>query len=66
MNSIAMYVLVHVAADYIAGALQIHLGRGIFESLGREIAPVILGATTLFILWLMLVWMYRRQLFLRI
>jgi heparan-alpha-glucosaminide N-acetyltransferase len=66
MNSIAMYVLVHVAADYIIGSLQIHLGRGIFESLGREIAPVLLGATTLFILWLVLVWMYRRQLFLRI
>jgi predicted acyltransferase len=66
MNSIAMYVLVHVTADYIAGSLQIHFGRGIFQSLGREIAPVILGATTLFILWLMLVWMYRRQLFLRI
>jgi predicted acyltransferase len=66
MNSIAMYVLVHVAADYIIGSLQIHLGRGIFESLGREIAPVVLGAATLFILWLMLLWMYRRQLFLRI
>ena len=66
MNSIAMYVLVHVAADYTIGSLQIHLGRGVFEMLGRELAPVTVGATALFILWLILFWMYRRQIFLRI
>jgi predicted acyltransferase len=66
MNSIAMYVLVHVAADYIIGSLQIHLGRGVFEMWGRQLAPVTLGATTLVIMWLILLWMYRRQIFLRI
>jgi predicted acyltransferase len=66
MNSIAMYVLVHVAADYIIGSLRIHLGRGIFEMFGPALAPITVGATTLFIMWLILFWMYRRQIFLRI
>jgi heparan-alpha-glucosaminide N-acetyltransferase len=66
MNSIAMYCLVHVATDYTEGALQIHLGRRVFESFGRAFAPIVLGATTLFLFWLVLLWMYRRQIFLRV
>jgi predicted acyltransferase len=66
MNSIAMYCLVHVATDYTIGALQIHLGRRMFESFGRVFAPVLLGGTTLVIFWLVLLWMYRRKVFLRI
>jgi len=66
MNSIAMYCLVHVATDYTVGALQIHLGRRVFESFGRAFAPVLLGGTTLVIFWLVLLWMYRRKIFLRI
>jgi predicted acyltransferase len=66
MNSIAMYVLVHVTADYIGGALRIHLGRGTFEFPSPAFAPIIVGAATLVILWLMLFWMYRRRIFLRI
>ena len=66
MNSIAMYCLVHVATDYTVGALQIHLGRRLFESLGRPFAPIALGTTTLAIFWLVLFWRYRRKIFLRI
>jgi predicted acyltransferase len=66
MNSIAMYVLVHVADAYIARALRIHLGQGFVEMFGPAFAPVVLGASTLGILWLMLYWMYRRRIFLRI
>ena len=66
MNSIALYCLVHVATDYTVGALQIHLGRRLFESLGSPFAPIALGATTLAIFWLVLFWMYRRKIFLRI
>jgi predicted acyltransferase len=66
MNSIAMYVLVHVTADYISGALRIHLGRGVFDLFGGAFAPITTNAATLAILWLMLFWMYRRKIFLRI
>jgi heparan-alpha-glucosaminide N-acetyltransferase len=66
MNSIAMYFLVHVIDGYIVEALRIHLGRGIFDMFGRAFAPIIAGAATLGILWLMLWWMYRRKIFVRI
>jgi heparan-alpha-glucosaminide N-acetyltransferase len=66
MNSIAMYVLVHVGADYTFQSLRIHLGSGLFEAAGPAFTPVFLGAATLAIFWLILWWMYKRRLFLRI
>lgn len=66
MNSIAMYFLVHVTEDYIGNALHIHLGGGPFEVLGPAFSPILTGAATLAILWLMLLWMYRRKIFIRI
>jgi predicted acyltransferase len=66
MNSIAMYVLVHVATDFVGRALRTHLGTAPFEAAGAVFAPVVLGAATLGIFWLILWWMYRRQIFLRI
>ena len=66
MNSIAMYVLVHVADDYIVRMLQIHLGRGMFEAFGPAFAPITLGAATLVIFWLILLWMYKRKIFVRV
>lgn len=66
MNSIAMYVLVHVTEQYIASAFRIHLGRGPFEVFGPAFAPITTGAAVLLILWLGLWWMYRRRIFLRI
>ena len=65
-NSIAMYVLVHVAHDYMTRSLTIHLGRGPFEALGPAFAPITLGAATLLIFWLILYWMYRNRVFVRI
>jgi predicted acyltransferase len=65
-NSIAMYVLVHVATDYLNRSWLIHLGRGPFEVLGPQFVPVLLGACTLFVFWLMLAWMYRHRVYIRI
>ena len=66
MNSIAMYVLVHVAADYIERAFLIHAGAAPFDVFGTLFRPILLGAGTLAIFWLILFWMYRHRLFLRI
>jgi heparan-alpha-glucosaminide N-acetyltransferase len=66
MNSIAMYFFEHVFVDDINAALRTHLGRGIFDVFGRAFAPITIGAVTLTILWLILWWMYRRKIFLRI
>jgi predicted acyltransferase len=66
MNSIAMYVLVHITEDYITGAFRTHLGQGVFDVFGPAFAPILAGGATLVILWLMLYWMYRRRVFVRI
>ena len=65
-NSIAMYVLVHVAVDYMERAFVTHLGRAPFEVFGAAAAPVLLGAATLAVFWLILWWMYRNRVFVRI
>ncbi|BDC50099.1 membrane protein [Bryobacterales bacterium F-183] len=66
MNSIAMYVLVHLIDGFLAESLKIHLGRAVFEFFGTALAPVVQGAAVLTLLWMMLLWMYRRKIFLRI
>lgn len=66
MNSIAMYVIVHVAERYTAEALRTHLGKGTFQVFGAAYEPILVGGTSLLIFWLMLYWMYRRKIFIRI
>ena len=65
-NSIAMYVLVHVATDYVTRSLVIHFGTRPFETFGAAFAPMLLGACTLAIFWSILLWMYRHRVFVRI
>lgn len=55
MNSMAAYWIAHVLEEPIASSLRIHLGEAF------AIGPLIL-----FLEWLLLWWMYRRQLFLKV
>jgi heparan-alpha-glucosaminide N-acetyltransferase len=66
LNSIAMYLLVNAAADYLTSSLQIHLGPRVFNLMGEHFAPILTGFVALLIMWLILLWMYRRKIFLRI
>ena len=66
MNSIAMYVLVHTTEDFFGKAVTTHFGKAPFAILGEAFAPMLHGAAVLLILWLILLWMYRRKLFLRV
>ena len=66
MNSIAAYMIAHLFEDFIAKALRTHLGDGVFLAFGPAYEPFLLGAGVLLGYWLILLWMYRRQLFLRI
>jgi predicted acyltransferase len=66
VNSIAMYVIVHVADRYTMEALHTHLGLAPFAILGPAFVPVLTGFTALAIFWLMLWWMYRRTIFVRV
>jgi len=66
MNSIAAYCIAHLFDAFISSSLNIHLGTAVFKALGQAYEPLLHGAAVLFVMWLLLFWMYRRKLFLRI
>jgi heparan-alpha-glucosaminide N-acetyltransferase len=66
MNSIAAYLIAHLFDGFIAKALPRHLGDSLFLAAGPAYKPLLLGLGVLLIEWLLLWWMYRRKLFLRI
>ena len=66
MNSIAMYCLTHLQSDFIAETLKTHLGQHWAERVSPVYAPIIEQSAVLFALWLAMLWLYRRKLFLRI
>jgi predicted acyltransferase len=66
MNSIAAYCSEWLFMRFIADALKTHLGEGAFHVFGDAYAPLLLGACVLGIIWIVLYWMYRRRIFLRI
>lgn len=66
MNSIAAYCMAHLFDRFISKNLLTHLGPDAFKFLGQPFEPLLHGAATLLGLWLILYWMYRRKLFLRI
>lgn len=66
MNSIAMYVLAHTVTGFFKKALHTHLGENVFLVFGDAFEPLLHGGAVLLILWLILLWMHRRRLWLRI
>lgn len=66
LNSIAAYLIAHLLEDFIVDSFRIHLGASIFASFGDAVEPFVRGLVVLAIYWLILFWMYRRKLFLRI
>jgi predicted acyltransferase len=52
--------------SFIIRSLQTHLGQNVFMVAGPPFEPLLLGAGTMLVLWLILYWMYRRKLFLKI
>jgi heparan-alpha-glucosaminide N-acetyltransferase len=66
MNSIAAYLIAHLWEDFIVNNLHINLGYRIFNVFGAGLEPLMLGTAVMLIYWLILYWMYRKSLFLRI
>ncbi|MDQ6677783.1 MAG: DUF5009 domain-containing protein [Acidobacteriota bacterium] len=65
-NSIAAYLIAHLFESFVASSLRIHLGEGLFRIFGAGLEPLLFGGTVLLIFWLLLFWMYRRKIFLRV
>jgi heparan-alpha-glucosaminide N-acetyltransferase len=66
MNSIAVYVMSWTMEDFFRRALDTHLGNAIAYLGGPIFQPVLQGFAVVLIFWLILFWMYRRKIFLRI
>jgi predicted acyltransferase len=65
-NSIAIYVLSWTVEDFLSEAIVRHAGRAPFLVFGPPFEPVLLGIAVLVIFWLVLYWMYKRKIFVRI
>jgi heparan-alpha-glucosaminide N-acetyltransferase len=66
MNSIAAYCMAHLFDGFVSSSFRTHLGPDAFKFLGQPYAPLLHGAAILAVLWLLLYWMYRRKIYLRI
>ncbi len=66
MNSIAIYVMSWTMEHFVSSALVRHLGNAAFAIAGPPFEPVLRGLGVLIVFWLILFWMYRRKIFLRI
>lgn len=66
LNPITLYCMWQLMGGFIRENVQRHIGRYIFEVFGEPYSPVLQRAIVLLVLWLIILWMYRRKIFLRI
>jgi predicted acyltransferase len=65
MNSIAIYVMSWTMTGFVGDALDRHFGP-LFSIAGITFRSVLHGFAVMLIFWSILLWMYRRKIFLRI
>jgi predicted acyltransferase len=66
VNSIAAYCIAHLFEGFAFTNLKTHLGQNAFKVFGDACEPFMHGAAVLLVFWLILFWMHRRKIFLRI
>ena len=66
MNSIAIYVITHLWDRFIIETFKTHLGQNVFKVLGDGNQTLLSGGMVLIVFWLILYWMYRKKIFIRI
>jgi heparan-alpha-glucosaminide N-acetyltransferase len=66
LNPITLYVMWQIMAGPVRGRIKIHFGQHVFESFGTIYAPMLERISVLIVFWLILYWMYRRHIFIRI
>jgi predicted acyltransferase len=65
-NSIAAYLIAHLWVGFIEKALPRHFGTGWFTFAGEAHEPLLLGAGVLLAEWLILWWLHRNRIFVRV
>ena len=66
MNSIAAYMIAHLFVGFISKALPCHFGASWYTFAGKPYEPMLMGAGILAAEWLMLLWLYRKKMFIRV
>ncbi|MCA9100099.1 MAG: DUF5009 domain-containing protein [Planctomycetales bacterium] len=66
MNSIAIYVMAGTIEGYVGSALTRHLPASLFHGFGDAYEPFVHGVFVVLVFWLILYWMYRRKIFIRV
>jgi heparan-alpha-glucosaminide N-acetyltransferase len=65
MNSIAIYVMSWTMTSFVGNALDRHIGP-LFSVAGTTFRTVLHGCAVMLTFWLILLWMHRKKIFLRI
>jgi len=65
-NSIAAYIIAHTIDGFIASSLRIHFGQNYALCFGEAYASLVQGFLILLFEWLILWWMYRKRIFIKI
>ena len=65
-NAIAAYCLAHLIEDFLVASARTHLGPGAFRVAGEPYEPLLKGAFLLAAYWLILFWMDRRRIYLKV
>jgi heparan-alpha-glucosaminide N-acetyltransferase len=66
MNSIAAYMIAHLWEDFFERSFRTHLPTGTFMIFGDAYHYLLQGGAILLAYWLVLYWMYKKKLFLKI
>ena len=65
-NSIVAYCMAHLIEHFVVKSFQIHLGADVFRYFGPKYEPLVTGIALLVVFWLILFWMYRKRVFVRV
>lgn len=66
VNPITLYCLWQLVGGFVVENLKRHLGSGLFESAGAIYAPLLERVAVLWVFWLILLWLYRKKIVLRV
>ncbi len=66
LNPITLYCMWQLGNPFVRDNLKRHISPHVFESLGTIYTPILERALVLAVFWLVLLWMYRRKIFLRV
>jgi heparan-alpha-glucosaminide N-acetyltransferase len=66
MNSIAAYVMAELSRNFVENSFRINLGSRFLDIFGTNLEPFFLGVLTLSAYWLVLYWMFKKRIFVRI